>query len=570
MAEKIGEKLGNLLVKAGLIDEIQLQAALGHQRRWGGKLGKCLVDLGFIEEVELLKFLSEKSKIQAVDLTQSHIPDQAFSALPEPVAKKYGVAPVFIKEGPGSKKTLILAMSDPTDLKIVDEIQFLTGFRVEPVLSTESAITRVLEHYGHYKPEMLVEARPKDVARPFDLKREHKKKPPEKTSKQIVAEKTSEEEEPILRGDEVEEILELEEVSKEGIEIIPDDNIQVIKDEVVMVKAQKPKKEVKVGSSTERIPMRAPTRDKLEKIPEVESYSPPPPPPEPSPEPEAGSFAVPKLSLEPEKISKEKAPSPEQKPIPARAEPIDIGEGKDEEKMEIAPAHEFVSWEPSPSEKAPTESSEMESEEFKPTPIPDLKPEPSSAPEKEEILSSPELSSLENTHLAEPEPVGDDFWKDSEPISSAEPLIKEEPRDERLAFERISASPESIPVAETEEPLDELLPFEKPLPEEPEIKKAPPSNLGSIDELTQEGSGVEQSLYTQEQIGEKILEGEIVETGEMSLEFAFKKIHQLEFKLNELINLMMKKEIGEITTEMFMREFNLLKDQMEKEKAKKK
>ena len=104
MAEKIGEKLGDLLVKAGLIDEIQLQSALGHQRKWGGKLGKCLVDLGFIEEVELLKFLSEKSKIQAVDLSQSHIPDQAFSMVPEAVAKKYGVVPVLSKKVQEPKK----------------------------------------------------------------------------------------------------------------------------------------------------------------------------------------------------------------------------------------------------------------------------------------------------------------------------------------------------------------------------------------------------------------------------------------------------------------------------------
>ena len=464
-------------------------------------------------------------------------------------------------------------MSDPTDLKVVDEIQFLTGHRVEPVLSTESAITRVLENYGHYKPEMFAETKTKDVARPIDLKREHKKKPVEKAPEQVVVKKTSEEEETILGGEEVEEILELEEVSKEGVEIIPDDNIQVIKDEVVMVKSQKPKKEVKVGSSTERIPMRAPSRDKLEKIPEVESYSPPPP----EPEPQAESLKVPKLSREPIEIPKAKATSPEQEPIPTQPEAIDIGEVKGEEKLEIASAHEFVGWEPPPLEKAPTEPSELESEEIKPSPIPDLKPEPTPAKEKEEIFSSPELSSLETTKLAEPEPVEDDFWKDSAEVASSEALTKEEPRDELLSFERPSASPEPVFEEETKESGEELLPFEKPLPEEPEIQKAPSASLGSIDELTQEESGVEPSIYTQTEIGEKILKGEIVEEGEMSLEFAFKKIHHLEeevkkkdFQFDELLNLMMKKEIGEITKEIFMRELNLLKDQSEKEKAKKK
>jgi len=114
MPEKPTGKLGELLVEAGIIDELQLQSALGHQKKWGGRLGKVLVDLGFVEESELLKFLSEKFKIQAVDLTRSKIPEQAFSALPEKVARKYGVVPVFLKEGPGNKKTLILAMSDPS------------------------------------------------------------------------------------------------------------------------------------------------------------------------------------------------------------------------------------------------------------------------------------------------------------------------------------------------------------------------------------------------------------------------------------------------------------------------
>src|SRR4030042_219776 len=104
-------KLGDLLVQAGLIDELQLKSALGYQRRWGGKLGKCLVDQGFIEEEAMLRFLSQRFKMRAVDLTRSRIAPQTFAIVPEAVARKYEVVPVVVKDTPG-KKTLVLAMSD--------------------------------------------------------------------------------------------------------------------------------------------------------------------------------------------------------------------------------------------------------------------------------------------------------------------------------------------------------------------------------------------------------------------------------------------------------------------------
>src|SRR4030042_587854 len=147
-------KLGDLLVQAGLIDELQLKSALGYQRRWGGKLGKCLVDQGFIEEEAMLRFLSQRFKMRAVDLTRSRIAPQTFAIVPEAVARKYEVVPVVVKDTPG-KKTLVLAMSDPSDLQSVDEIQFLTNCKIEPVLATDSAIAKVLSHYGDYSPEMI-------------------------------------------------------------------------------------------------------------------------------------------------------------------------------------------------------------------------------------------------------------------------------------------------------------------------------------------------------------------------------------------------------------------------------
>ena len=547
MPEKFGSgKLGELLIEAGIIDELQLRSALGHQKKWGGRLGKVLVDLGFVEESELLKFLSEKFKIQAVDLTKSKIPEQAFSALPEKVAKKYGVVPVFIKEGPGNKKTLILAMSDPSNLKVIDEIQFLTGYRIEPVLATDSAIERVLENYGHYQPDQEPAYR-KDIARPVDLKKEH-----EKAEEEI---ETLSDDAILLDTEQVESILDLEEVNQEGIDIIPDQELEVVKDEVVMVKAREPKP--RVGSSTERIPSKAPIRDQVEKIPEVESYSPPEPASQPSqPEKEPSleeALKVPEISiLSPEKEKPEPQaeqptetqPQPEEGEIPqpeagAKPEPIEIPETEAEEKFEVAPAHEFVGWEP-----------EKEAIDLEQPPEPEEKPafEPAFPQESEQsefVSFAPQ--DQEKTQLASPE-VEEDFWKQTEPISKIEEIKIE---------------------------TEDRLPFEKPI-EEPEPSSAPAPFLGVIEEITRESAQQEPELYTQPEPitpDKDFSEPEPLAPEEMSLEFALQKIEKLEkelkekeFQIDELINLMMKKELGEITTEIFMRELDLLKSQLKKKK----
>jgi len=578
MPEKPTGKLGELLVEAGIIDELQLQSALGHQKKWGGRLGKVLVDLGFVEESELLKFLSEKFKIQAVDLTRSKIPEQAFSALPEKVARKYGVVPVFLKEGPGNKKTLILAMSDPSNLKVIDEIQFLTGYRIEPVLATDSAIEKVLENYGHYQPEEP--AYRKDIARPVDLKKEQRAQKEQEEEIETLSDDAI-----ILDTDEVENFLDLEEVNKEGIDIIPDQNLEVVKDEVVMVKAKEPKPWV--GSSTERIPSRAPIRDQVEKIPEVEPFSPPVSPPSQKPEKEPGleeALKVPEINIFSEAEKKESpaqaqeqietSPQPEETPIAepeleTKPEPIEISEKETEEKLEVAPPHEFVGWQPQEEaidiEEKPGEKQEEKLEvapahEF-------LGWEPQEKPLEEETKTEPEPSPLspeeekesefisfapedqEKTQLAQPE-AEEDFWKETEPISKIEEIKIE---------------------------TEDRLPFEKPI-EEPEPSSAPAPFLGVIEEITRESASEQEDFYTEPESlsPDKVFsEPEPMAPEEMSLEFALQKIEKLEsqlkekeFQIDELINLMMKKELGEITTEIFMRELDLLKSQLKKKNKK--
>lgn len=144
-------RLGEILTEAGLITETQLSAALSSQRTWGGKLGSTLTRMGFVGEDDILKCLSSQLKLPCVDFDKVKISSKALDAIPLRVAEKYNVIPVAIKEE-HSRKSLILAMSDPTNLEVLREIQFQLGVDVRPIVATESAIARAIDHYYRGKP----------------------------------------------------------------------------------------------------------------------------------------------------------------------------------------------------------------------------------------------------------------------------------------------------------------------------------------------------------------------------------------------------------------------------------
>ena len=138
-------KLGEMLLKAKLISEDQLQKALEHQKESGGKLGKNLVDLGFIEDQQITQFLSQQFGVPAVDLSQfKEIDQQVIKLVPADVARKYQVMPLT-----RTGATLTIAMTDPTNVFAMDDIKFMTGYNVEPVVASEAGISEAIEqHYG--------------------------------------------------------------------------------------------------------------------------------------------------------------------------------------------------------------------------------------------------------------------------------------------------------------------------------------------------------------------------------------------------------------------------------------
>lgn len=136
-------RLGDLLLKYQLINEQQLEQALRAQAVSGGKLGTNLVELGFIAETALSHFLSVQLGLPAVSPSKlEKIPPEVIAVLPLEVAKKHRVVPLS-----ADKRVLELAMADPTDLAIIDEVSFLTGHRVRPKVAPEVLIGYALELY---------------------------------------------------------------------------------------------------------------------------------------------------------------------------------------------------------------------------------------------------------------------------------------------------------------------------------------------------------------------------------------------------------------------------------------
>ena len=145
MAER--KKLGDLLKEAGLIDDFQLEAALSHQRNWGGKLGSIIVELEFAREEDIARVISEKMGVPYVNLFEPELPPDVLKLLKADMAKKFGVIPVR-KEA----NALVLAMSDPMDFETMDNVRFITGLTIKPVLSMAAEIKDAIRKYYDGEP----------------------------------------------------------------------------------------------------------------------------------------------------------------------------------------------------------------------------------------------------------------------------------------------------------------------------------------------------------------------------------------------------------------------------------
>jgi type IV pilus assembly protein PilB len=143
------EKLGRLLVAAQLVSEDQLQRGIIAQKKTGGRLGSILVRMGFLDEGKLLTFLSQQFGLPSVDLSQVKVDPALLKLIPAETIKKYRVLPI---KRAGAVVTL--AMADPSDVFALDDIKFLTGYTIEPVVASESAIVAAIQAgYGQSQQE---------------------------------------------------------------------------------------------------------------------------------------------------------------------------------------------------------------------------------------------------------------------------------------------------------------------------------------------------------------------------------------------------------------------------------
>jgi type IV pilus assembly protein PilB len=136
------DKFGEVLLNSGKITAKQLQEALTYQREQGGRIGATLVKLGFLSERELVDFLSKHFKVPAIDLDGMEVDESVLKIIPPDIARKYTILPIS-KTG----ATVTMAMIDPTNVFAMDDVKFMTGYKVEPVVAAESSIRGAIDRY---------------------------------------------------------------------------------------------------------------------------------------------------------------------------------------------------------------------------------------------------------------------------------------------------------------------------------------------------------------------------------------------------------------------------------------
>ena len=138
-------RIGDVLLKAGVITEEQLQTALSRQKGSGRKLGETLIDEGFVSEEEIARALSEQLHMDIIDLQNVNIAEGILQLVPANVLRKNKAVPFeYAKD---NVNVLRVAMEDPLDMFAMDDITIITNLQVEPVVATSRSIMLALDHY---------------------------------------------------------------------------------------------------------------------------------------------------------------------------------------------------------------------------------------------------------------------------------------------------------------------------------------------------------------------------------------------------------------------------------------
>jgi hypothetical protein len=136
------KKLGEMLVEAGVLTEQGLRAALNEQRKWGGTLGSKLVEMKLVSEADLVRVLSMQLSLPTIDLERTNVAPEIIALVPSELAHDHYLIP-FAQP----MKFLDVAMADPTNLGVLDELRIRTQLNIRPYLAGPRMIERALARY---------------------------------------------------------------------------------------------------------------------------------------------------------------------------------------------------------------------------------------------------------------------------------------------------------------------------------------------------------------------------------------------------------------------------------------
>ena len=159
------DNLGELLVMAGLITEKQLDTAKDYVSSLGGDLTTILTKMGFVDDKKLTEFLAMQEELEVVDIESMVIPVELVRTVPRDLILKHHVLPVH-----ASKDVITLAMADPTDFAAIDEIQFVTGKRVEVNLAPREKLNQQIRKFFDVMDGEADDTILKDLASDPDIK----------------------------------------------------------------------------------------------------------------------------------------------------------------------------------------------------------------------------------------------------------------------------------------------------------------------------------------------------------------------------------------------------------------
>src|SRR5262249_24385656 len=142
VAPDMSFRLGDLLIKEKRITPEQLQQALDHQKAGGGKLGYNLEKMVFVKDEDITALLSKQYGVPSISLAQFEIDPAIIKLISADTVRKYQVVPLSRSGG-----TLTIAMTDPTNVFAMDDIKFMTGYSIEPVVASEAAVMDAIQKY---------------------------------------------------------------------------------------------------------------------------------------------------------------------------------------------------------------------------------------------------------------------------------------------------------------------------------------------------------------------------------------------------------------------------------------